>query len=210
MDQVKASIHGVETMEARENPLRGAAPPGRGARPGGANRRERSRSVADQKQSRARHRPAKRLLRQDRPSFHGSSPCRSINRTAVYGPVCPVVWEGRSRKASPYPDCGQWGFRRPWRRALGRRGPRAFARKQYGLRAAARFVPCARPRGAVFSSAQSIQSMVGARSARSKNIAAQANQNIVIADIEKCPSCGDCVDQIAVTTVHNESILIIY
>ena len=23
-----------------------------------------------------------------------------------YGPVCPVVWEGRSREASPYPD--QW------------------------------------------------------------------------------------------------------
>jgi len=21
-----------------------------------------------------------------------------------YGPVCPVVWEGRSREASPYPD----------------------------------------------------------------------------------------------------------
>jgi hypothetical protein len=21
-----------------------------------------------------------------------------------YGPVCPVVWEGRSRKAPPYPD----------------------------------------------------------------------------------------------------------
>jgi hypothetical protein len=24
--------------------------------------------------------------------------------TAVYGPVCTVVWEGRSREASPYPD----------------------------------------------------------------------------------------------------------
>src|SRR5581483_2172830 len=29
---------------------------------------------------------------------------RSIRRTAVYGPVCTVVWEGRSREASPYPD----------------------------------------------------------------------------------------------------------
>src|SRR5205823_12347141 len=27
-------------------------------------------------------------------------------RTAGYGPVCPVVWEGRSRKAPPYPDRG--------------------------------------------------------------------------------------------------------
>ena len=29
-----------------------------------------------------------------------------IQRTAVYGPVCTVVWEGRSREASPYPDLG--------------------------------------------------------------------------------------------------------
>ena len=26
------------------------------------------------------------------------------DRTAVYGPVRTVVWEGRSRKAPPYPD----------------------------------------------------------------------------------------------------------
>jgi len=26
------------------------------------------------------------------------------DRTAVYGPVCTVVWEGRRREASPYPD----------------------------------------------------------------------------------------------------------
>src|SRR5262249_14158389 len=30
---------------------------------------------------------------------------RSIRRTAGYGPVCPVVWEGRSRETPPYPDC---------------------------------------------------------------------------------------------------------
>ena len=29
----------------------------------------------------------------------------SIER-ARYGPVCPVVWEGRCREASPYPDLG--------------------------------------------------------------------------------------------------------
>jgi len=26
------------------------------------------------------------------------------DRTAVYGPVCTVVWEGSGRKARPYPD----------------------------------------------------------------------------------------------------------
>ena len=29
------------------------------------------------------------------------------SRTAVYGPVRTVVWEGRSRKAPPYPDCAE-------------------------------------------------------------------------------------------------------
>jgi hypothetical protein len=31
---------------------------------------------------------------------------RLIQRTAVYGPVRTVVWEGRSREAPPYPDSG--------------------------------------------------------------------------------------------------------
>ena len=25
-----------------------------------------------------------------------------------YGPVCPVVWEGRGREAPPYPDCAEY------------------------------------------------------------------------------------------------------
>ena len=29
---------------------------------------------------------------------------RLIHRTAVYGPVRTVVWEGRSRETPPYPD----------------------------------------------------------------------------------------------------------
>ena len=29
---------------------------------------------------------------------------RLIRRTAVYGPVCTVVWEGWRRKTPPYPD----------------------------------------------------------------------------------------------------------
>ncbi len=32
-------------------------------------------------------------------------------RTAVYGPVCTVVWEGWSREASPYPDFSQASIR---------------------------------------------------------------------------------------------------
>jgi RNA-directed DNA polymerase len=44
-----------------------------------------------------------------------SHPCSArvsaTSRTAVYGPVCMVVWEGRSREAPPYPD--QCSFRTP-------------------------------------------------------------------------------------------------
>ena len=36
---------------------------------------------------------------------------RIINRTAVYGPVRTVVWEGRGREASPYPDWGSASLR---------------------------------------------------------------------------------------------------
>jgi hypothetical protein len=36
---------------------------------------------------------------------------RSIQRTAVYGPVCTVVWEGRSREAPPLSRLDE----SPWR-----------------------------------------------------------------------------------------------
>src|SRR6516165_3661048 len=37
-------------------------------------------------------------------SRRGAAVCL-IRRTAGYGPVRPVVWEGRSRETPPYPDC---------------------------------------------------------------------------------------------------------
>src|SRR5215472_19210977 len=46
----------------------------------------------------------------------GESHCRTLNSIEPpwYGPVCPVVWEGRSREAPPYPDqaqlCGVRGY----------------------------------------------------------------------------------------------------
>src|ERR1700732_2307131 len=38
----------------------------------------------------------------------------ATSRTAVYGPVRTVVWEGRSREAPPYPDRSDFV---PWRKA---------------------------------------------------------------------------------------------
>ncbi len=42
-------------------------------------------------------------------------PARLTRRTAVYGPVRTVVWEGRGREASPYPDCKVALFRAQFR-----------------------------------------------------------------------------------------------
>src|SRR6516162_77466 len=39
---------------------------------------------------------------------------RIIHRTAVYGPVRTVVWEGRCREAPPYPDLIGLGCRYPF------------------------------------------------------------------------------------------------
>ena len=38
----------------------------------------------------------------------------ATSRTAVYGPVRTVVWEGRSREAPPYPDLWPTRPLRPW------------------------------------------------------------------------------------------------
>jgi hypothetical protein len=54
---------------------------------------------------------------------------RIIRRTAGYGPVCPVVWEGRRRKTSPYPDSivGYHPSRQEWScRVHGRASPRLW------------------------------------------------------------------------------------
>jgi hypothetical protein len=44
-----------------------------------------------------------------------------------YGPVCPVVWEGRRREVSPYPDLRRFSATQPSRRErlfLPQSGPR--------------------------------------------------------------------------------------
>jgi hypothetical protein len=46
------------------------------------------------------------MLSSSRSAFLGCRHRRPLNSIEPpwYGPVCPVVWEGRSRKAPPYPD----------------------------------------------------------------------------------------------------------
>src|SRR5260370_36124363 len=92
-------------MEGWPGSLCRTAPRRRGPGPGGANRRQPTWPLAARKQPRAYQGTAKQLLRFTRPGFRRGTAVRIIRRTAVYGPVRTVVWEGRSREAPPYPDC---------------------------------------------------------------------------------------------------------
>src|SRR6266545_216617 len=120
MDQAAVARHRLEAVEARTHSLCRAATLRRRPGPGGANRRQPTWSMAARKQPRAHHRNANRLLRFTRPAVRRQTANRIIHRTAVYGPVRTVVWEGRSREAPPYPDSG---FR--WRAGLRRTVSRA-------------------------------------------------------------------------------------
>src|ERR1017187_8976189 len=64
----------------------------------------------------------------------------SSHGTAVCGPACTVVWEGRGREASPYPDCP------PARRAGSEFGSPTYCGSDlyvYGKT----YLECGRPRG---------------------------------------------------------------
>src|SRR3982074_1986324 len=103
MDQATAARHRLEAMETRAYPLCRTATLRRRPGPGGANRRQPSWPLAARKQPRAYQGTAKQLLRFTRPGFRRGTAVRIIRRTAVYGPVRTVVWEGRSREAPPIP-----------------------------------------------------------------------------------------------------------
>ena len=62
--------------------------------------------MAAQQKSGLASRLPHRILPVVRDSAIISSQDRLTNRTAVYGPVRTVVWEGIRREADPYPDFG--------------------------------------------------------------------------------------------------------
>src|SRR5260221_8763812 len=90
-------------MEAWTRSLRRAATSRRRPGLGGTDRRKPSWPMAAQQQPSALPLAAKRLLQITRPDFRRRAATCIIHRTAVYGPVRTVVWEGRSREAPPYP-----------------------------------------------------------------------------------------------------------
>jgi hypothetical protein len=84
-----------------------AATPRRRPGPGGTNCRQPTWPLAAGEQPRAETRHAKHVLRSTRLGFRRAPTVRIIHRTAGYGPVCPVAWEGRRRETPPYPDCAE-------------------------------------------------------------------------------------------------------
>src|SRR6266480_4083297 len=91
-------------MEAWMDSLCRAATPRRRPGPGGTNRRQPTWPLAAREQPGAHHCLANCVPQLTRPGFRRGTEARIICRTAVYGPVRTVVWEGRSRETPPYPD----------------------------------------------------------------------------------------------------------
>lgn len=106
-------------MEVRTRSLCRTATPRRRPGSGSANCRRPTWPLADRKQPRACHCPAKQLLRFTRLGFRRGTATCIIRRTAGYGPVCPVVWEGRSRRL-----CKSWSHSTDARSGLRRENVR--------------------------------------------------------------------------------------
>src|SRR6266700_3094497 len=104
MAPAQTPVCDMETGEAGPGAVRRVTPSGCERRPGRSNGRQRSRSLAAGGLACAQHRIAQCLLRLARDSAIDCEACRLTRRTAGCGPACPVVWEGWSCEASPYPD----------------------------------------------------------------------------------------------------------
>jgi hypothetical protein len=94
---------------ARCQPEPGRCPSGKTERharehvPASPNRRQPTWPLAAQQQPRAHHRSPKRLPRLARSCVPRDHKGSLIRRTAVYGPVCTVVWEGEAARPTPIP-----------------------------------------------------------------------------------------------------------
>ena len=104
MAPAQTAVCDLEAVEARHGAVCRVTQTGCERRPGRSNGGQRSWPVAAGELARAQHRTAQCLLRLARDSEIDCETYRLTRRTAVCGPACTVVWEGRSREASPYPD----------------------------------------------------------------------------------------------------------
>src|SRR5215467_10465564 len=100
----------LEAVEAGHGTVCRVAQTGRGCRSGRSNGWKRPRIVAVGELAGAQHRVVQCLLRLAWDSKVNCAADCLTRRTAGCGPACPVVWEGRSCEASPYPDSSRQAF----------------------------------------------------------------------------------------------------
>src|SRR5436309_8636057 len=102
----------LAAVEDRPQAVCGTGAAGRERGTGGEHRWQSPRSVACQPEPGSGHRPVKCRSRLAWTPVLGSRVDNITNRTAVYGSVRTVVWEGRRSDPSPYPDLGCQSRRR--------------------------------------------------------------------------------------------------
>src|SRR6516165_3233042 len=113
MDPAPPALCLLEAMEAWPDTIPGAGCARRRPKPCRTNGGLAPRRLAPEQQPGTEQGAVESLLPLAGPSIAGSIADQLI-RTAVYGPVRTVVWEGSGRDACPYPDllAGQYGQRR--------------------------------------------------------------------------------------------------
>ncbi len=105
VDPSKIAFVSLAAMANQAKPLRGVTPSRRSKVPGSGRRWFTNRAMAHVRTPGGPTSPTQRLFRDARssPNLCARPSLTRSNRRGT-GPVCPVVWEGWRREASPYPD----------------------------------------------------------------------------------------------------------
>ena len=105
VDPSKIAFVSLAAMANQAKPLRGVTPSRRSKVPGSGRRWFTNRALAHVRTSGGPASPTQRLFQVARSSPNlGARPSLTRSNRRGTGPVCPVVWEGWRREASPYPD----------------------------------------------------------------------------------------------------------
>jgi hypothetical protein len=108
VDTSKITSVSLAAMANQAKPLRGVTPSRRSKVPSGGRSRFADWAMAHVRPPGGATSPSQRLFRVARssPNLYARPSLTRSNRRGT-GPVCPVVWEGWRREASPYPDLAQ-------------------------------------------------------------------------------------------------------
>ena len=108
VDPSKIAFVSLAAMANQAKPLRGVTPSRRSKVPSGGRSWFTNRAMAHVRTPGGPTSPTQRLFRVARssPNLCARPRLTRSNRRGT-GPVCPVVWEGWRREASPYPDLGR-------------------------------------------------------------------------------------------------------